>query len=101
MARRNTAFERYVRTRMKDPVFAKEYAAATEEIAATDALMQQLDKVRARAAISKGELARKAKMPAVSVRRLFTTKNANPSVKTLDKLARPLGLRVALAKLRA
>jgi ribosome-binding protein aMBF1 (putative translation factor) len=69
-------------------------ARADAEIVA--ALLRELDEARARAGLSKETLGAKARVPAPSVRKLFSSRTASPTVKTLSRLARPLGLRVAL-----
>ncbi len=95
--RRKTAFDRYVATRRKDsPEFAKEYKRARAEIHKTDAIMRKLDEVRARAHITKAELARRAGMPEETVRRLFTAEGVNPELNTVNRLAAELGLTLTL-----
>jgi DNA-binding phage protein len=98
--RRKTAFERDLQGWMKSPGFAGEYQRAKMEIETVDALVRQLEDRRARAKLSKAELARSAGLPEESVRKLLTAPGANPTIATLERLAAPLGLQVALVKRR-
>lgn len=83
---------------MQDREFASAYRDARAEIDAVDALMRQLDEARHRAKLSKADLARRASTPKESVRRLLTAKRTNPSLQTVVRLARAVGLRVELAR---
>lgn len=96
MARAKTGFDKYVDARLRDPGFAAAHAEARAEIEAIDALMRQIDGARARAHMSKADLARKARAPQESVRRLLSARKANPTLQTLVRLARAVGLRVEL-----
>jgi DNA-binding phage protein len=92
MATRKTAFSHYVAERKKKSAeFATAYEAAEAEIAQTDVLLQALDAERERLNMTKAELAKRAGMSAVSVRRLFTAEDTNPEVKTLMRLGQELG----------
>ncbi len=96
MPRTKTGFDRYVQARMQDPEFASAYKAARAEIDAIDHLMRRIDVARARAGLSKADLARRASAPQESVRRLLTAKKSNPTLQTVVRLARAVGLRVEL-----
>lgn len=97
-ARRKTAFDRYVATRMKSREFADAYHEAKAEIAATDKIMRLLDKERAKAHLTKAELARRAGMPSETVRKLFTAEGVNPTMSTVNRLAAELGFSLTLVK---
>jgi DNA-binding phage protein len=97
---RKTGFEKYVRSRMDDPAFAKAYEAARAEVDAVDALMRQLDAARRRARLTKADLARQASTPQESVRRLLTAKRSNPALQTVVRLATVVGLQVQLRPIR-
>jgi len=58
--------------RMQDPQYRAAYEQAARELAQTDAVIRQLDSLRADLGISKAELARRVNRNASSVRRLFT-----------------------------
>jgi DNA-binding phage protein len=55
-------------------------------------LMQTLDQQRVSLDLSKAELARRSGMRPEAVRRLFSTKGANPTLSTIVALAHELGL---------
>ena len=93
-----TGFDQYVRARMRDHKFASAYRDARLEIDAVDSLMQQLDAARKRARLSKADLARRVSAPQESVRRLLTAKRTNPTLQTVVRLARAVGLRVRFTK---
>jgi len=93
-----TGFDQYVRARMRDHKFAFAYRDARLEIDAVDSLMQQLDAARKRARLSKADLARRVSAPQESVRRLLTAKRTNPTLQTVVRLARAVGLRVRFIK---
>jgi DNA-binding phage protein len=93
-----TGFDKYVQARMQDRDFASAYKEARAEVHAVDGLMRQLDEARQRAKLSKADLARRASTPQESVRRLLTAKRTNPSLQTVVRLARAVGLRVELAR---
>src|SRR5450432_894901 len=97
MARRKTAFDRDLAQRFESPEFAKEYCSATQELAESAALVRQLDEARTRHRMSKATLARRAAISPETVRKLFTA-GGNPEIRTVARLAAPLGLRLLLAK---
>jgi transcriptional regulator with XRE-family HTH domain len=90
------AFHEYFRKQMRTPEFAKAYRDATSEIEAVDRVMRRLEKARLKVRLTKAELARRADVPQESVRRLFTARRSNPTLQTIVRLARVLGLRVEL-----
>jgi ribosome-binding protein aMBF1 (putative translation factor) len=89
--KRNRRSKSNTRDRKRHP----EARADAETIAA---LLRELDEARVRAGLTKETLAQKARLPAPSIRKLFTSRTASPSVRTLTRLARPLGLRVKLVE---
>lgn len=97
MARRQTAFDRDLAQQLKNPEFAGEYYSAKQELAESAALVRQLDDARARLRMSKAVLARRAAISPETVRKLFTA-GGNPEIRTVARLAAPLGLRLLLAK---
>src|SRR5712692_11501211 len=96
--RPKTGFDKYVQARMQDGDFASAYNEARAEIDAVDGLMRQLDEARKRARLSKADLARRVSAPQESVRRLLTAKRTNPTLQTVVRLARAMGLRVRFTK---
>ncbi len=93
-AKAKTGFDKYVQARMRDRKFASAYEDARAEIAVVDSLMRQLDEARKRVRLSKADLARRVSAPQESVRRLLTAKRTNPTLQTVVRLARAVGLRV-------
>ena len=65
------------------------------------ALLQEFDAAREKAKLSKAALAERVELPPETIRRLFTAGGQNPTAATLVKIARSLGLRVVLVRLRA
>ena len=83
--------ERRRERRMQDPEYRAAYERAAREVAQTDAVIQQLDSLRADLGISKAELARRVNRNASSVRRLFTASQARPELPLIVALADALG----------
>jgi DNA-binding phage protein len=74
----------------------KRYPEARADAETIATLLRELDEARARAGLTKEALAANARLPAASVRLLLTSPTASPSLRTLTRLARALGLRVRL-----
>src|SRR5258708_35050160 len=83
---------------MRDRSFAPAYRKARAEIDAVDILMRQLEEARKGARLSKADLARRVSAPQESVRGLLTAKRINPTLQTVVRLARAVGLRVRFTK---
>jgi ribosome-binding protein aMBF1 (putative translation factor) len=83
--------ERRRERRMQDPEYRAAYERAAREVAQTDAVIQQLDSLRADLGISKAELARRVNRNASSVRRLFTAGQVRPELPLIVALADALG----------
>ena len=96
MKRAKTGFDKYVQGRMRDAEFASAYTEARAEIDVVDRLMRQIDDARARAQLTKADLARCTGAPQESVRRLLTSKKTNPTLQTVVRLAKAVGLKVEL-----
>jgi transcriptional regulator with XRE-family HTH domain len=77
--------------RMQDPEYRAAYERAAREVAQTDAVIQQLDSLRADLGMSKAELARRVNRNASSVRRLFTAGQVRPELPLIVALADALG----------
>ena len=73
-------------------------AETRAERARVAAMLRELDQAREAALLTKAALAARAGIPEDSVRKLFSSRTANPSLTTLNRLARALGLRVSLTK---
>jgi DNA-binding phage protein len=93
---KRTGFDRYLDARMKDRRFAAAYAEARAEIDSVDALMRAVEAARARAGLTKAELARRTGTRPEAMRRLFTTDTPNPTVATIMSIVRSMGYALAL-----
>lgn len=93
----NSIFWQDLEQKMSDPEFARAYAAESIKIATIDAMVNQLDDLRAAAGLSKAQLARAIGSNPSVVRRLLTAPSANPTLGTLAEVAAVLGMRVTLA----
>lgn len=76
---------------MQDPEYRLAYERAARELAQTDAVIRELDSLRADLGISKAELARRVDRNASSVRRLFTASQVRPELPLIAALADALG----------
>ena len=83
--------ERRRERRTQDPQYRAEYERAAREAAQTDAVIRQLDALRADLGLSKAELARRVNRNASSVRRLFTASQVRPELSLIVALADALG----------
>ena len=83
--------ERRRERRMQDPEYRAPYEQKVREVAQTDAVIRQLDVLRADLGMSKAELARRVNRNASSVRRPFTAGHVRPELPLLVALADALG----------
>jgi DNA-binding phage protein len=81
---------------LQSPGFAREFAIQSVRISTIDAIINQLDEAREARGLSKAELARSVGSDPASVRRLFSSTSANPTLGTVAEVAAALGLRVRL-----
>lgn len=101
MARsKKTGFDKFLDEQLRNPQFAKKYARARSEIDAVDRIVRALDDARIALGMSKAELARLIAAKPEIVRRLFTSKGANPTLATVVKVASALGYTLVLASAR-
>jgi ribosome-binding protein aMBF1 (putative translation factor) len=99
MARRTkTGFDKFFDEQVKSPSFARSYTEARAEVDAIDKLVRALDAARERSGLTKADLAAAIEARPEVVRRLFTTKNPNPTLSTLIRLAAALGYRIELVR---
>jgi DNA-binding phage protein len=84
---------------LENPEFLREYVVESMRIATIDQLVNDLDDARVAAGMSKAELARAISAEPASVRRLFSSGAANPTLGTLAEVAAALGMRVTLEAL--
>jgi len=81
---------------VEDPDFLREYITQSIRIATIDAVINALDEARVSEGLSKAELARAIGAEPATVRRLFSTGAANPTLGTLAEVAAALGLRISV-----
>lgn len=79
-----------------DPERARRFAMERARIAAHDAVVHELESVRSRQGVSKAFLARASGMNPAALRRLLTSKRANPQIESVAVAAAALGYKVAL-----
>lgn len=91
-----TAFESDLAADLRNPDFARVFAAEQVRIATIDELVVALDDERARQHLSKAALARAVGAEPSVVRRLFSAATRNPTLGTFVDLAAALGLRLTL-----
>ncbi len=96
--RTKTGLDKFFDEQMKSPSFAKSYGEARAEIDAIDRMVRALDAAREESGLSKADLAAAIEARPEVVRRLFTTKNPNPTLSTLVRLASALGYHVELVR---
>jgi ribosome-binding protein aMBF1 (putative translation factor) len=82
-------------TLMQDPEFRREYELARAQIEQVDAVMRQLDELRAELGLSKAQLARAIGKNPAALRRLFSAQ-VNPELKTVAALASALGAEIRI-----
>ena len=96
MAKQQTSFDRYLKTRLRDAEFKRQYKAARKTIDMVDALIRSLDEARESKGLTKADLAQLMDVKPEIVRRLLGTKHVNPTLETVEKMANALGYRLAL-----
>lgn len=84
---------------LEDPGFLREYVVESMRIATIDDIVNSLDQAREAAGLSKAELARAIQVEPATIRRLFSSERANPTLGTLAEVAAALGMRVTLEPL--
>jgi DNA-binding phage protein len=86
---------RLARRVQEDPEFRVEFERQQREIAAIDAIMNQLDTLREEQRMSKAELARAINKNPAAIRRLLTA-SGNPELRTIVSMAQALGADVKI-----
>ena len=89
-AKADSYHDRYLVQRLADPDFRRAFERARAEINAVDAIVNQLDELRAKHGMSKAEFAREINKNPSSVRRLLTLEGANPELRTVVAMANAL-----------
>ncbi len=86
---------RLARRLQEDPEFRAEFERQQREIAAIDAIVNQLDALREEHRMSKAELARAIDKNPAAIRRLLTA-SGNPELRTVVAMAQALGADVKI-----
>jgi DNA-binding phage protein len=81
--------------RLQDPEFRAEFERQQAEIAAIDAIVNELDGLRERSGMTKAALARAIDKNPAAVRRLLTA-SGNPELRTVVAIAQALGAEVRI-----
>lgn len=81
---------RLARRLREDPEFRAEFERQRREIAAIDAIVNELDALREQHGLSKAELARAIDKHPAAIRRLLTA-SGNPELRTVVAMAQALG----------
>lgn len=84
---------------LEDPEFLRDYIVESIRIQAIDQVMAQIEEARDAIGISKADIARALNVKPAAIRRLLSTKNANPTLGTLAEVAAVLGYSVVLQPL--
>ena len=84
---------------LEDPEFLREYIIESVRIATIDTVVNELDEARQAAGMTKADLARAIRSDPATVRRLFSSDAANPTLGTLAEVAAVLGCRVTIEPL--
>jgi DNA-binding phage protein len=86
---------RLARRLREDPEFRAEFERQRQEIAAIDAIVNQLDALRVQHGMSKAELARAIDKNPAAIRRLLTA-SGNPELRTVVAIAQALGAELTI-----
>jgi DNA-binding phage protein len=87
--------DRRLARRLQDPEFRAEYERQVREIAGIDAIVHELDALRARHGMTKAQLARSIDKNPAAVRRLLTA-SGNPELRTVVAMAAALDAEVRI-----
>jgi len=90
---------RLARRLEEDPEFREEFECQRREIAAIDAIVNELDALREQHGMSKAELARTIDKNPAAIRRLLTA-SGNPELRTVVAIAHVLGAEVKIVPRR-
>lgn len=84
---------------LEDPGFLREFVVESMRVATIDEVINALDDAREAAGLSKAALARAIQVEPAMIRRLFGSRQSNPTLGTLAEVAAALGMRIALEPL--
>jgi DNA-binding phage protein len=89
-------FDKLLADELRDPEFARGYAAELARINAIDAVINGLSDLLEESGMNKTQLARAIGSQPSVVRRLLTAQTVNPTLSTVAELAAALGWKVTL-----
>lgn len=84
---------------LEDPEFRREYIVESIRIATIDSLMSTLEDAREAEGLSKADIARALHTEPATIRRLFSSEAANPTIGTLAEVAAVVGYRITVEPL--
>lgn len=84
---------------LDDPEFLREFIVESVRITTIDEVVNALDDAREAAELSKAELARAIQVEPATIRRLFASATANPTLGRLAEIAAALGMRITVEPL--
>ena len=96
MGQKNRTFDRFVAEQLRSPSFAAEYERAGIEIRAVDDLIRGIEMARNDLDMTKADLARRVSTTPEAMRRLLTSHDANPTLRTVLHVLDALGLRLTV-----
>ena len=83
--------------RLADPAAGERYERTRRTVAAIRETLMRVDQARARAGLTKAELARRVGANPATVRRLLSSGRHNPTLKTVLEVCDALGMEVTVA----
>jgi DNA-binding phage protein len=86
---------------LKDPEFLREYIKSSIRISTVDAIINGLEARREELGKSKADIANALELHGAAVRRLFTSKECNPTIGAISEIAAVLGMRIVLEPMRS
>ena len=97
---KRTAFDDFFDEQMADPARAEAYREARAEIDTYDRFMRAMNSLRESRGVSKATLASKSGLPAQSVRKVLTDREANPTIATVFRLLSTMGFGLQVVPLK-
>ncbi|MCU1470369.1 MAG: helix-turn-helix transcriptional regulator [Glaciihabitans sp.] len=101
MADPTQVFWNDLKSDLEDPEFLREYIIESVRIQAIDSLINELEKARENAGLSKAEVARAINTKPEVIRRMLSNKSVNPTLGTLAEVAAVLGYSLSLTPFSA
>jgi DNA-binding phage protein len=89
-------FYRHEEEKMRDPLYRRGAVLEAVRIANIESILETLDEARRELELSKEEIARRIEAHGSVVRRLFSSPEASPSLRSISDVAAAVGMRVEL-----